>query len=70
MSQFAVAKRDTVINLMSDSDTEFAVSECRWMFHITSPNQTKYLQPGEIALWDMTTGGVCYGYAGDWEVES
>jgi len=69
MSQFAIANKDTHINLMSDSDTEFAISEGGWMFHITSPNQTKYLQLGEIAIWDKTTGGVCYGYAKDWDIE-
>jgi hypothetical protein len=70
MSQFATAKRDTHINLMSDSDTEYLIPEGKWLFHITSPTQVKYLQPGEIAVWDMTTGGVCYGYAKDWEVSS
>ena len=54
---------------MSDADTEFAISEGSWMFHITTPNQVKYLQLGEIAIWDMTTGGVCYGYAKDWDLE-
>lgn len=66
---FATAKRDTYINRMSDSDTEFAIPEGKWMFHITSPNQVKYLQLGEIAIWDKTTDGVCYGYAKDWEIE-
>jgi hypothetical protein len=69
MSQFAIANKDTHINLMSDADTEFAISKGNWMFHITSPNQTKYLQLGEIAIWDKTTGGVCYGYAKDWDIE-
>ena len=67
MGYFATAKTDTHINLMSDADTEFAIPAGKWMFHITSPNQVKYLQLGEIAIWDKTTGGVCYGYAGDWE---
>jgi hypothetical protein len=66
---FATANKDTHINLMSDADTEFAIQEGNWMFHITSPNQTKYLQLGEIAIWDRTTGGVCYGYAKDWDIE-
>jgi hypothetical protein len=66
---FATAKRDTHINLMSDSDTEYAIPKDKWMFHITSPSQVKYLQLGEIAIWDMTTGGVCYGYEADWELE-
>ena len=70
MSQFVTAKRDTYINLMRDVDTEFAIPQGKWMFHITSPNQVKYLELGEIAVWDMTTGGVCYGYAKDWEVSS
>ena len=70
MSQFATAKKDTYINLMRDVDTEFAIPEGKWLFHITSPTQVKYLEPGEIAVWDMTTGGVCYGYAKDWEVSS
>jgi hypothetical protein len=69
MSQFAIANKDTHINLMSDADTEFAIPEGGWMFHITSPNQVKYLQLGEIAIWDRTTGGVCYGYAKDWDIE-
>jgi hypothetical protein len=70
MSQFATAKRDTYINRMSNSDIEYLIPEGKWLFHITSPAQVKYLQPGEIAVWDMTTGGVCYGYAKDWEVSS
>jgi hypothetical protein len=49
-------------------DTEFAIPEGKWLFHITSPSQVKYLQLGEIAIWDRTTGGVCYGYAKDWEI--
>jgi hypothetical protein len=67
MSQFVTAKRDTHINLMRDVDVEFAVPEGKWMFHITSPNQVKYLEFGEIAVWDLETGGVCFGYEGDWE---
>jgi hypothetical protein len=67
MAQFVTAKRDTHINRMSNSDIEIAIPEGKWMFHITSPNEVKYLQLGEIAIWDMTTGGVCYGYQGDWE---
>jgi len=70
MSQFATAKRDTYINRMSNSDIEYLIPEGKWLFHITSPTQVKYLEPGEIAVWDMTTGGVCYGYAKDWEVSS
>jgi hypothetical protein len=54
---------------MNNSDIELAIPEGKWMFHITSPNQVKYLQLGEIAIWDMTTGGVCYGYAADWEID-
>jgi hypothetical protein len=53
---------------MSNSDIEYLVSEGKWLFHITTPNQVEHLQLGEIAVWDMTTGGVCYGYAKDWEV--
>ncbi len=66
MAQFVTAKRDTHINRMNNSDIELAIPEGKWMFHITSPNEVKYLQLGEIAVWDMTTGGVCYGYAKDW----
>jgi hypothetical protein len=66
---FATAKRDTHINSMNDPNVEFVIPEGKWMFHITSPNQVKYLQLGEIAIWDMTTGGVCYGYAADWEID-
>jgi hypothetical protein len=53
--------------MMADPEVEYAIPEGKWLFHITSPNQVKYLQLGEIAVWDRTTGGVCYGYAKDWE---
>jgi hypothetical protein len=69
MTQFATAKKDTYINSMNDPNVEFLIPEGRWMFHITSPNQVKYLEPGEIAVWDRTRDGVCYGYAKDWEIE-
>jgi hypothetical protein len=69
MAQFATAKRDTNITRMSDEDIEYSIPEGKWMFHITSPNEVKYLQLGEIALWDLETGGVCYGYAGDWDAD-
>jgi hypothetical protein len=69
MSQFATAKVDTYINSMNDPNVEFLVPEGKWMFHITSPNQVKYLEPGEIAVWDRTVDGVFYGYAKDWELE-
>jgi hypothetical protein len=55
---------------MSNSDIEYLVPEGKWLFHITTPNQVKYLELGEIAVWDMTTGGVCYGYAKDWEISA
>ena len=54
---------------MSDEDIEYSIPEGKWMFHITSPNQVKYLEFGEIAVWDLETGGVCYGYAGDWDTD-
>ena len=66
MSQFVIAKRDTFINRMSDVDVEFEIPKGKWMFHITSPNQTKYLEPREIAVWNLDTGGVCFGHEGDW----
>lgn len=66
---FAIAKRETYINRMSNMDIEFVIPKGKSMFHITTPNQVKYLEPGEIAVWDMTTGGVCYGYANDWELD-
>ena len=69
MTQFATANKDTYINSMTDPNVEFSVPEGKWMFHITSPNQVKYLQLGEIAIWDRTTDGVCYGYAKDWDIE-
>ena len=65
---FATAKRDTHINSMNDPNVEFDIPEGKWMFHITSPNQVKYLQLGEIAVWDKSTDGVCYTYADDWEL--
>jgi hypothetical protein len=68
MTQFATAIKDTYINSMNDPNVEFAIPKGQWMFHITSPNQVKYLQLGEIAIWDRTTDGVCYGYAKDWEI--
>jgi hypothetical protein len=69
MSQFATANKDTYINSMNDPNVEFLVPEGKWMFHITSPNQVRYLKLGEIAVWDRTTDGVCYGYAKDWDIE-
>lgn len=66
---FAIAKRDTHIHSMNNPEIEYAISEGSWMFHITSPNQVKYLEFGEIAVWDRTTDGVCYTYADDWEIE-
>lgn len=69
MTQLITAKRDTFITRMSDEDIEFSIPKGKWMFHITSPNQVKYLDKGEIAVWDLETGGVCYGYAGDWETD-
>lgn len=68
MEYIATAKRDTVINLMADQGVEFNVSAGDWMFHITNENQTRFLMPGEIAVWSMATNGVCYGYANDWEI--
>jgi len=66
---FATAKRDTHINSMNDPNVEFAIPKGKWMFLITSDKQTKYLEFGEIAVWDKTTDGVCYTYADDWEIE-
>ena len=54
---------------MNDPNVDYLISEGEWLFHITSPNQVKYLQPGEIAIWDRTRDGVCYGYAADWELD-
>ena len=69
MSQFAIANKDTYINSMNDPNVDYLISKGSWMFHITSPNQVKYLEPGEIAIWDMDKDGVCYGYAKDWNIE-
>jgi hypothetical protein len=69
MSQFATANKDTYITMMANPEVEYAIPEGKWMFHITSPNQVKYLEFGEIAIWDLETGGVCYGYAGDWDTD-
>jgi hypothetical protein len=66
---FATANKDTHITMMANPEVEYAIPGGKWMFHITSPNQVKYLQLGEIAIWDRTTGGVCYGYAKDWDIE-
>ena len=66
---FATANKDTYINSMSDPTIDYLISKGTWMFHITSPNQVKYLEQGEIAIWDRTTDGVCYGYAKDWDIE-
>lgn len=66
MSQFVVAKRDTFINLMKNMDAETAIPEGTLMFHITSDNQTRYLEPDEICVYTPELG-LNYSYVGDWE---
>lgn len=63
---FVIAKRDTYINLMDNMDHETAVPEGTRMFHITSPNQVKYLEPDEICVY-TPEHGLNYSYKGDWE---
>ena len=68
MSQFVTAKRDTYINLTSNMDYEAEVPKGTRMFHITSDKQTKYLDPGEIAVYHPDWNDrVFFGYEGDWE---
>jgi hypothetical protein len=66
---FAIANKDTYINSMNDPNVDCLIKEGEWMFHITSPNQVKYLEDGEIAVWNRTRDGVFYGYAKDWDIE-
>jgi hypothetical protein len=66
---FATANKDTYITSMNDPEVDCLIPQGQWMFHITSPNQVKYLEPGEIAVWDRTRYGVFYGYAKDWDIE-
>jgi hypothetical protein len=66
---FATANKDTYITSMNDPEVDCLIPQGQWMFHITSPNQVKYLEPGEIAIWDRTRYGVFYGYAKDWDIE-
>lgn len=66
MTDFAVAKRDTYITLMTNMDEETAVPEGTRMFHITSDKHTKYLEPDEILVYTPESG-LCYSYVGDWK---
>jgi hypothetical protein len=68
MSQFAIAKRNTFINLMNNMDHETAILEGTRMFHITSENHTRYLQSDEICIYTPELG-TNYSYKGDWEIE-
>jgi hypothetical protein len=67
MSQFVIAKRDTFVNLMMDTEIETSVLKGTWMFHITSDHHTRYLNPDEICVY-MPKIGTNYTYKGDWEV--
>jgi hypothetical protein len=66
---FVTAKRDTFIHSMNNPEIGYSIPEGKWLFHITSPNETKYLQLGEIAVWERGLDGVCYTYEGDWELD-
>lgn len=66
MSTFVVAKRDTFINLMRDMNAETAIPKGTRMFHITSENHTRYLEPDEICVYTPELG-TSYSYKGDWE---
>jgi hypothetical protein len=63
---FVIAKRDTFINLMKNMDAETAVPKGTYMFHITSENQVKYLEPDEICVYTPELG-LNYTYRGDWD---
>ena len=67
MLEFVVAKRDTFINLMKNMDHETAILAGTRMFHITSENQTRYLESDEICLYTPELG-INYSYKGDWHV--
>lgn len=66
---FVKAIRDTYINLMRDMDTEFEIPAGTLMFHETSTNQTRYLEPDEIGLYLPKYKTMCYGYRPDWVSE-
>ena len=66
MSKALVAKRDTYINRMDDTDVETFIAEGTWMFHITSPQQAQYLDAGEVCVY-MPEHGINFSYEGDWE---
>ena len=66
---FVKAIRDTHITLMKDLDTEFEITEGTLMFHETSPNQTKYLEPDEIGLYLPKYKFMAFGYRPDWVSE-
>jgi len=47
-------------------DAETAVPKGTYMFHITSENQVKYLEPDEICVYTPELG-LNYTYKGDWD---
>ena len=53
---------------MNNMDYEAEVPKGTRMFHITSDKQTRYLDPGEIAVYHPDWNDrVFFGYEGDWE---
>lgn len=66
MTSFVIAKRDTFINLMRNTESDAAIPQGTRMLHITSDKQTKYLEPDEICVY-TPYHGLNYSYKGDWE---
>ena len=69
MSNFVIAKRDTHIINMHNTDDEKAIAQGTRMFHITSEKQTKWLDPDEICLYLPEYKQVHFSYKGDWVVQ-
>ena len=65
---FVKAIRDTYVNLFKNMDQDFFIPKGTMMFHETSTNQTRYLEPDEIAVY-LPDYGMCYGYRPDWVSE-
>ena len=65
---FVKANKDTYITSMRDDDNYLLIKKGDYLFHITSDKQTKFLDPGEIAVYFPNNGlGVCYTWERDWD---
>jgi len=64
---FVKANKETYIYSMKNVDKERKIHKGEYYFHITTKNETKYLEPREIAVYHPSWGdGVYFGYEGDW----